>query len=296
MSNVSIGGRGGNPVSDLALVNVDNVTIFGNGATEPLSAAPAAQGLVPWTNSGFGPSLALGKAVVPNTVHADDIALAKLAGTTLTLPAGLIAKLTADGGFYQTSGALVLTTGEWDAVTGGSGGLTPGVTYYTDAATVGHLSAVPYGAQVGIAIDATTMLIQIADGPPTIVLPLAGSALPGQTLVVEDSSGAKLRLGVNVSAAPHNFTGLAIASSGGSIVCQYAGIVDLAIALWDAIIDGGSSTGLTPGESYYMSVIADGNIVTPAPAATNNYAVLVGFALSTTQMLLQPGTPVGPHA
>jgi hypothetical protein len=35
---------------------------------------------------------------------------------------------------------VTATTGQWDAVTGGSGGLTPGVYYYVSAATAGLLT------------------------------------------------------------------------------------------------------------------------------------------------------------
>lgn len=73
----------------------------------------------------------------------------------------------------QFAGPLTLTTAQWDAVTGGSGGLTPGSTYYLSAATAGRITATApssggqFVTQVGIAMSARTMLVQI--GPKTAV-------------------------------------------------------------------------------------------------------------------------------
>lgn len=44
-------------------------------------------------------------------------------------------------GFIITSGVLVATTGQWDAVTGGSGGLTFGTYYFVDPANPGKLTS-----------------------------------------------------------------------------------------------------------------------------------------------------------
>ena len=43
-------------------------------------------------------------------------------------------------GQAQTDGRLTLTTGEWDAVTGDTGGLTPGARYYVSPTTAGMLT------------------------------------------------------------------------------------------------------------------------------------------------------------
>lgn len=70
-------------------------------------------------------------------------------------------------GDIVTHGELVLTTAEWDAVTGQVGGLTPGGYYYLGA--VGGISTSVIGTpgtyqiEIGIALNATTMMIQIKD-------------------------------------------------------------------------------------------------------------------------------------
>lgn len=47
----------------------------------------------------------------------------------------------AAAGNIQTDGVFIATTGEWDAVAGTSGGLTPGVDYFLDSAAPGLLTA-----------------------------------------------------------------------------------------------------------------------------------------------------------
>lgn len=77
----------------------------------------------------------------------------------------------AGSGAIQFSGKLQLTTGEWDAVTGETGGLTIGSIYYLDPSTPGMLTPnVPTTvghevAKVGIAIADDTMLIDITRDP-----------------------------------------------------------------------------------------------------------------------------------
>lgn len=64
-------------------------------------------------------------------------------------------------GVVQTDGILTATTAQWDAITGQTGGLTPGSEYYLDAATAGRLTTVApstggeYVLRVGTAISAT---------------------------------------------------------------------------------------------------------------------------------------------
>jgi hypothetical protein len=78
------------------------------------------------------------------------------------------ATITASGsGIVQTDGVLTLTTGEWDAVTGGSGGLTPGSVYYLSAATAGLMTATApsssghFVVALGLALNATDLDISI---------------------------------------------------------------------------------------------------------------------------------------
>lgn len=68
-------------------------------------------------------------------------------------------------GNVQIRGSVSLTTAQWDAVTGGSGGLTPGAYYFVGAAG-GLVTAEPSGgdiiAPVGQALTATVMVLRIS--------------------------------------------------------------------------------------------------------------------------------------
>lgn len=70
-------------------------------------------------------------------------------------------------GIVTVDGVLTATTGQWDAVTGGSGGLTANTIYYLDPATAGKLtSTAPTTVghsvtRVGKALSTTDLLINI---------------------------------------------------------------------------------------------------------------------------------------
>lgn len=70
-------------------------------------------------------------------------------------------------GKIQTGGVLKATPTRWDAVTGGSGGLTTGSVYFLDPTTAGKLTTTAPSAagqfvvQVGLALNSTDMQINI---------------------------------------------------------------------------------------------------------------------------------------
>lgn len=72
----------------------------------------------------------------------------------------------------QISGFLILTTSQWDTVTGESGGLNPGSTYYLSETIAGNITKfepITSGKirkQVGLALDATVLQIQIGSSIP----------------------------------------------------------------------------------------------------------------------------------
>jgi hypothetical protein len=73
----------------------------------------------------------------------------------------------AGSGPVQLSGIIALTTGQWDAVAGTSGGLTAGVIYFLDPATAGKLTSVvptttgQYVVEVGEAFSTTELNVKI---------------------------------------------------------------------------------------------------------------------------------------
>jgi len=70
-------------------------------------------------------------------------------------------------GLILVDGKLTATTGQWDAVTGETGGLTPGADYFLDAATAGMMtqtapSANPnFVVRLGHALSATEFEIEV---------------------------------------------------------------------------------------------------------------------------------------
>lgn len=169
---------GGYPIPSLALVAVDNETIFGSGSVEdPIRGGAGGGGTFKAT------FVSLGAQPVPGMPVAGSVAAPDPGTVTTVTPAsgvdsqgaatclGLIKSVNDDGSVnVQSLGPLTLTTAEWDAITGaGPGGLVASEAYFLDAA--GHLADVAPGApgnwssQVGAAINATTMLLNCPSVP-----------------------------------------------------------------------------------------------------------------------------------
>lgn len=92
------------------------------------------------------------------------------ANDAATLPVVALASIpgvTNEAVLAKFIGPLDLTEAQWDVVTGGSGGLTLGATYYLSAATSGRItSTAPVGGgtfvlPLGTALSSTTLMIQV---------------------------------------------------------------------------------------------------------------------------------------
>lgn len=105
-----------------------------------------------------------GMAVITSTANkiapgiASSAALSRVLGVA-TSPGG-------DGTHVRVSycGPVVLPTADWDAVTGGNGGLTVSAAYYLSAATAGHLTTTkPTSTNlvvpIGFAFAANTLIL-----------------------------------------------------------------------------------------------------------------------------------------
>jgi hypothetical protein len=87
-----------------------------------------------------------------------------------TRVAGLVAETTVNGDPVEvfTDGVFVATTGEWDAVTGQTGGLTVGADYWLSEATAGRLTTTApdadgdFVARTGHALSPTELDVEIA--------------------------------------------------------------------------------------------------------------------------------------
>lgn len=136
-------------------------------AGDTLDAAVSEVDVVSKTNDNAGP-IVIGAPVYQKSDGDVDLGRANAQGTVQLL--GLVKDVSiaaAGSGLIQTDGVLVATTGQWDAVTGGSGGLTAGSAYYLDAATAGLLTTTAptsvgqFVVRVGLAISTTEMEISI---------------------------------------------------------------------------------------------------------------------------------------
>lgn len=143
--------------------------VLTNGQIEQLQSTDTlvTVDLPQFTNANASP-IVIGTAVYISASDTVNKARANAVGTVGVI--GLVADASiasGSAGGVQVGGILAATTGEWDAVTGGSGGLTPGAIYYLSAATAGMItstapsSAGEYVVQIGTATSTTEMMINI---------------------------------------------------------------------------------------------------------------------------------------
>ncbi len=173
MAQISIvaGGRGN---IDVAMVSADQVTILGNGTTEnPLRTASGGSGAtLQATLSDLHQSALKGMIW---TITSDDTATrldANDGSRCIGLLTELIAHPNGQVGTFQYSGEFVMTTDEWDAIAGTTGGLVAGALYFASLTTPGEISSgiiAPgdLALQIGIGKNPTTMILMIA--PPVTV-------------------------------------------------------------------------------------------------------------------------------
>lgn len=132
---------------------------------DTLAASSAEVDVVNVSNANVA-ALDIGTPVYIQGADSMDKAQANAAGTSEVL--GLVQSASiapAGSGSVQTNGVMTASTGQWDAVTGESGGLTPGATYFLDPATAGMLTQTApvavgeFVTRVGRALSTTDMVI-----------------------------------------------------------------------------------------------------------------------------------------
>jgi hypothetical protein len=94
-------------------------------------------------------------------------AIANADGTSKPIGVTAASVASAASGTIRTGGEISATTGEWDAVTGQTGGLTFNADYFLDNTTAGKLTTTAPGSgyvvRVGRAISTTKMVIRIGE-------------------------------------------------------------------------------------------------------------------------------------
>ena len=119
----------------------------------------------------------------------------------------------------------------------------------------------------------------------------AGSITMGQPVWMDTLGG-----GVDLTKADSLLTSYCFGVVGDASIATTAtgnivhrGVVTLAD--WTAIT---GSESLTNGETYFVDPANAGKLVTAAPSTTGEFIMLVGRAISATELLVEPsGTPIG---
>lgn len=159
-------GVSGNPTVDLASSGVtpgtySSVTVDTYGRVTNGTAA-STEVLTTTATNGEVSAIAIGRAVYVSGAGQVKLANANAAGTTnvVALVAATSISSSASGNL-AVSGVLTATTTQWDAVTGQSGGLTFGATYFLSNTTAGALTTTAptsgHIVPVGVAIGTTKL-------------------------------------------------------------------------------------------------------------------------------------------
>ena len=160
--------NGADDVEYKELVEGANITITHGTSNITIAAAGGGGGTTFTATNANAGAIVIGTPVYVSAVGSVDKAQADAEATKDVV--GLVVDTSiasSAAGDIQTGGLLEATTGEWDAVTGDTGGLTAGTQYFVDPDTVGLLiDAAPTLAEdfvcaVGIALSATEMIIAI---------------------------------------------------------------------------------------------------------------------------------------
>jgi len=118
-------------------------------------------------------TLIAGNAVYAAAAGHCDKARANAAATSRVIGLATTAITSGASGSIQTNGVVTLTTGEWDAVAGTTGGLTYNTIYYLSAGTAGLITSTAPSTtsqlvvQLGIALSTTELYL---DPQPEILL------------------------------------------------------------------------------------------------------------------------------
>jgi hypothetical protein len=170
-------GVAGNPSIDLVSGvatpgTYNSVTVDTYGRVTAGSSASSSVVTDNFTNA-QGSTIAIGRAVYAHTTT-DQVKLANANNATTAQVIGLVSATSianTASGAIAFAGILAATTGQWDAVTGQTGGLTPGAMYFLSNTTDGALTTTApttgYLAPVGRALSTTKMALRF---DPTVQL------------------------------------------------------------------------------------------------------------------------------
>ena len=114
-------------------------------------------------------TLIAGNVVYSNAAAHVTKAQANASGTTTAIGMATTAITSGVAGTIQTDGVLTLTTGQWDALAGTSGGLAFGTTYFLSTGTAGLITSTApstvgqYIVIVGVALSTTDLKLRLGE-------------------------------------------------------------------------------------------------------------------------------------
>jgi hypothetical protein len=133
-------------------------------------------------------------------------------------------------------------------------------------------------------VAAAEVIQQTNDEATSIVIgaPVYNDANDGVKKAKGDATGTKDVIGLVKDVSIAN-------GAAGSI--QTNGVISATTAQWDAVF--GTTGGLTKGTRYFLSAATSGIGTSTAPSTVGQFVVLLGIALSTTELsLASPFTPI----
>ena len=131
-----------------------------------------------------------------------------------------------------------------------------------------------------------------SSSPNYTVSPIAVGSYPAGTpvylngsgqaaLAKADAFGTSVKLGVLRSAS----------QAGQPADVQWGGSLTLNAAQWESVVDTAPTTGLTPGDVYYVSDATAGKLTSTKVTTADHYIVIVGVAESASSLFLISGQP-----
>jgi len=166
------------------------------------------------------------------------------------------------------------------SVAGGGAPLVGAVSVFTDGETI---------SGNGTKADPLTSLGAVQVTAPT----LGGSSTisPGEPLLSGTFGGYHVARLIADGSTSGLVVGLAVTAGGDGVdvTYQFEGIMTLTTAEWEAITQGGG--GLSPGSAFYVSDLTTGLITSVQPSTPGHQIILLGYAISETQLQLMINFP-----
>jgi hypothetical protein len=154
--------------------------------------------------------------------------------------------------------------------------------------------------KIPIVVGSVSLLEQLQAGDtlagtndPSIVSQTMQSATSAGQVLYQNGTPDTLDLAQANHGAQARAVALATADTAASVSvgCKIFGVLTLTTAEWDTVTGG--SGGLAAQTVYYLDPTTPGQLTTATPSTPGQFVVIVGIALSPTDLLVRIGEPVG---